>query len=271
VTIDFDKVTSAMREVAEQVIVPRFRKLSADQIEEKAKDDFVTIADKEAENLLTPILLGLAPGSVVVGEEATAVNPGLLENVKIDGAVWYVDPIDGTALFIDGQPGFATMIAYAQKGEVVQSAIFFPAFDELFLAEQGSGSELITSNGKKTRLRRHQTVGELSTARAALYTRHFPASWEEKINRLRGQVGSTHNEMSAAKEYTDIARGAKELATYHRMWPWDHAPGSLILREAGGVARNLETEADYQPEHLQGPYLLASGEDLWQAARRVMI
>ena len=106
-TIDFDKVTSAMREVADQVIVPRFRKLSADQIEEKAKDDFVTIADKEAENLLTPILLGLAPGSVVVGEEATAVNPGLRENVKIDGAVWYVDPIDGTSLFIDGQPSFA--------------------------------------------------------------------------------------------------------------------------------------------------------------------
>ena len=163
------------------------------------------------------------------------------------------------------------MIAYAQKGEVVQSAIFFPALDELFLAERGSGSELTTPKGKKTRLRQHRNSGELSTARAALYTRHFPASWDKKLDRLRAQVGSTHNEMSAAKEYTDIARGAKELATYHRMWPWDHAPGSLILREAGGVARNLETEADYQPEHLHGPHLLASDEDVWQAARRVMI
>ncbi|PCJ71282.1 MAG: inositol monophosphatase [Rhodobiaceae bacterium] len=269
-TVDFDKVSSAMREVAEQVIMPRFRKLSADQIEEKAKDDFVTVADKEAEELLTPILLDLAPGSIVVGEEATAVNPDLLENVKTDGAVWYVDPIDGTSLFIEGKPDFGTMIAYAEKGEVVQSAIFLPAINELFLAERGAGAFLITADDETIRLQPRNGPAAVSEARAALYTRHFPSSWDKKLERLRAQVMSAHSAMCSAKEYTDIARGAKDLATYYRMLPWDHAPGSLILREAGGVIRNLETQADYQPVHLQGPHVLASNEELWQAARHVM-
>lgn len=270
-SVDFDRLTVAMRDVAERVIVPRFKTLSADQIEEKAKDDFVTIADKEAEELLTPILLGLAPGSLVVGEEATAATPALLEYAKTDRAIWYVDPIDGTALFIDGKPGFAIMVAYAELGEVTQSAIFFPIANEFFLAERGAGAEMVNASGEKVRLVPRKNAIAVSQARAALYTRHFPSSWDEKISHLKNQVGSVCNEMSAAKEYTDIARGAKELATYHRMLPWDHAPGSLILREAGGVVRNLETESDYRPAHLHGPHLLASNENLWQEVRGLVI
>ncbi len=269
-TVDFEKLSTAMRDVADRVIMPRFQTLSDDQIEEKAKDDFVTVADKEAEALLTPILLGLAPGSIVVGEEATAANPALLDHAKTDRDIWYVDPIDGTALFIDGKPGFAIMIAYAEKGEVIQSAIFFPVADELFLAERGAGAQLTRAGSIQTRLRPREKTIALSDACAALYTRHFPQLWDKKILRLKRQVGSIHTEMSAAKEYTDIARGAKELALYHRMLPWDHAPGSLIMREAGGVVRNLETKVDYRPAHLHGPHLLGADESLWQSARRAM-
>ena len=70
--------------------------------------------------------------------------------------------------------------------------------------------------------------------------------------------------MCAGSEYVAVARGEKDFVTYYRMLPWDHAPGALILREAGGVVRSLETGLDYQPPTLVGPHLLARGERSWQ-------
>ncbi len=266
---NLDKLVALVREAASEKILPRFRALSSDDIEEKSKGDFVTIADREAELFLTPRLIDLVPGSVVIGEEATAATPDLLKKSAGLGETWYVDPIDGTSLFVGGNPGFATMIAFADKGEVLQSVIFFPVQDELFIAEQGAGTTLVDKNGT-TRLSARTSPTSLSAAKGAFYTKHYPDGWEPRLSLLKSKVASSNNEMCAAREYTDIARGAKDLATYHRMLPWDHAPGSLILRETGGVARNVETDENYRPQILQGPHVLAANEELWQAAQNLM-
>ena len=265
--VDFDKVSSAMEEVASAIILPRFQKLSAQEIEEKSKDDFVTIADREAEEALTPILKTLAPGSIVIGEEATAENPALLDKAKGEGSMWFIDPIDGTSQFIDGKSNFATMIAFAEEGEVRQSAIYFPVSGELFLAELNSGATLREDKGVH-RLRVSTRKKCLSEARTSFHTRHYPESWKGKLNQLRDNVSEIVNGFPSACQYTDLARGELDLVIYHRMLPWDHAPGSLILHEAGGLARNLETELDYRPSVLHGPHLLSVSEDLWQAAKK---
>jgi len=269
VTADLEQLVLLIREAASEKILPRFRALSSDDIEEKSKGDFVTIADREAELFLTPRLIDLVPGSIVIGEEATAASPDLLKKSAGMGPIWYVDPIDGTSLFVDGNPGFATMIAFADKGEVLQSAIFFPVLDELFLAESGAGTTLIDKKGS-TRLSVRTAPTNLGEVMGAFYTKHYPDGWRARLSQLKDKVASSQNEMCAAREYTDIARGAKDLATYHRMLPWDHAPGSLILRETGGVVRNVETAAEYQPQVLQGPHVLAANEELWQTAQQVM-
>jgi len=269
VSADLDRIASLVREAASEKILPRFRALSSDDIEEKSKGDFVTIADREAELFLSPRLIDLAPGSIVIGEEVTAAAPDLLKKSAGLGPTWYVDPIDGTSLFIDGNPGFATMIAFADKGEVLQSVIFFPVLDELFIAERGAGTTLVKKNSS-ARLAARTSPTNLSGVKGAFYTKHYPDGWEARLSRLKRNVASSQNEMCAAREYCDIARGAKDLATYHRMLPWDHAPGSLILSEVGGVARNVETDENYRPQILQGPHVLAANEELWQAARLVM-
>jgi len=166
VSADLDKLVALIREAASEKILPRFRALSSDDVEEKSKGDFVTIADREAELFLTPRLIDLVPGSIVIGEEATAASPDLLEKSAGMGATWYVDPIDGTSLFVEGDPGFATMFAFADRGEVLQSAIFFPVLNELFIAEQGAGTTLIDKHGSTSLAARTAPIN-LSAAKGA--------------------------------------------------------------------------------------------------------
>lgn len=269
-TADMDKLAALVREATAEKILPRFRSLTDQEIEEKSRGDFVTVADRETELFLAPRLAELVPGSIVVGEEATAADPDLLQKSAGMDPTWYVDPIDGTSLFVNGDIGFATMVALAVNGEVVQSVIYFPALDEMFQAERGAGASLETINGTSM-LSRRSSPQQLETVRAAFYTKHFPERWAQGLTRLKSHVSNTQNEMCAAREYTDIARGAKDLASYHRMLPWDHAPGSLILAEVGGVSRDVETEEDYRPSILKGPHILAANEQIWLAARDVLV
>ena len=268
-TVNVDQLAALLRETAAEKILPRFRSLSSQDIEEKSRGDFVTIADQEAEAFLTPRLQQMVPGSIVVGEEATAANPDLLHQSAGMGPIWYVDPIDGTSLFVEGKPSFATMVAFADKGEVLQSAIFFPALDEMFVAERGGGAFLVETNGTRD-LSERAAPQDLKGARGAFYTKYFPEKWNARLSHLKGLVQPAQNEMCAAREYTDIVRGVKDFTVYHRMLPWDHAPGSLLLSEVGGVARNVETGKDYRPRTLQGPHVLAANEGLWQATRDVL-
>ena len=91
--------------------MPRWRSLSADDIRTKAGPwDLVTDADVLAERRITASLLSLIDVPVV-GEEATAGNPALLELVGSAEACWAVDPVDGTRNFVHGQEDFACMVA----------------------------------------------------------------------------------------------------------------------------------------------------------------
>ena len=98
-----DQVGELIREVAATIVLPRFRHLSSDEIQQKAPGDLVTVADKESERALTSGLTALLPGSRVVGEESVAADPSLIERVGEGGAVWIVDPVDGTNNFAAGK------------------------------------------------------------------------------------------------------------------------------------------------------------------------
>ncbi|MBG54010.1 MAG: inositol monophosphatase [Rhodobiaceae bacterium] len=268
---DMDRLATLLRAVATDIIMPRYQALGSGDIEEKSKGDFVTIADREAEFALTPELKGMVPDSIVVGEEATAADPSLLDAADTDKPIWYVDPIDGTSNFINGLPGFAIMVAFADRSEVRQSAIFFPVSGTLYMAEKGAGAFVQEAGKVALKLPRRSGPDALNVAHAAFYTKHFPPQWDAPLERLQQSVALSTNDLAAACEYTDIACGRKDLATYHRMLPWDHAPGSLILREVGGVARNIATGDDHRPAHVQGPHVLAATEPLWHAARTLMV
>src|SRR4030095_3156841 len=106
---DADRVTRLIQEAAAAEIMPRFRQLAAGDVREKAPGDLVTVADEAVEARLAPALEALLPGSVVVGEEAAAADPNLLNRLFDDQPVWIIDPVDGTSNFAEGRPAFAVM------------------------------------------------------------------------------------------------------------------------------------------------------------------
>ena len=120
-----EPVVALMREVARDIVMPRYRNLADHEISEKAADDYVTIADKESELRLAEGLSAILPEAGIIGEEACAADPAILERAGT-GLNWIIDPIDGTGNFVSGNPPFGIMIALADSGTTLAGWILDP-------------------------------------------------------------------------------------------------------------------------------------------------
>jgi fructose-1,6-bisphosphatase/inositol monophosphatase family enzyme len=233
------------------VVIPRFTALEPSDITSKGVSDPVTIADREAEARIGRELQLLLPSSRVVGEEACAGNPRLLDGLD-EGTVWIVDPIDGTANFAAGRPTFAMMIALLEQGELVGSWILDPLADRLAIAQRGAGAWL---GGE--RLRVSAVSPHLGEVQGIVSQAFVPADKEHVLDRIRDAVKTVvGTARCAGYEYPLVATGAQHFALYWRTLVWDHAPGVLLLREAGGSATYLDG-TPYQPTKATPGLLLA--------------
>ena len=88
--LNTDAVTTLIREIVAEEVVPRFERLAHGDISEKAPGDLVTIADIQTERRLTEALTQLLPGSVVIGEEAAASDPSILGLLAQPAPVWVI-------------------------------------------------------------------------------------------------------------------------------------------------------------------------------------
>jgi fructose-1,6-bisphosphatase/inositol monophosphatase family enzyme len=258
-----DRLGQVLREVAQAEIVSRFQKLAPGDVTRKATVDdpldLVTAADRAAEVALTAWLPELVPGSTVVGEEAVAADPGVLERLRQAAPVWVVDPLDGTKNFAAGHGPFGTMVALVERGTLVAAGIYLPETDRVFLAERGLGTYL---DGVRIEPRAAHSGVLVGTAEV-----HFMA--EEAGARLLARAAAHRRipgVICAAHEYTQIASGLKDYVHYCRLLPWDHAPGALIVREAGGVVRHPDGR-DYDLFDKTESTLLSPDEGTWQRAR----
>ncbi|SCL13779.1 fructose-1,6-bisphosphatase [Micromonospora rhizosphaerae] len=261
-----DDVCGLLREAAAKVVVPMFRRLDDAEISEKAPGEVVTVADREAEQMISAGLRRLRPGSVVVGEEGVADDPELLRHVRGAGDVWLVDPIDGTSNFAAGRRPFALMVALLTDGELVASWVFDPLAGNLAAGRVGKGACL---DGEAVR-----TTGPapaLGTLRGTANTRFLPPDTRRAVEaggeRIRELLPGQH---CAGREYLDILTGAQQFVLFWRTLPWDHAPGALLVREAGGVARRFDG-SDYHPADDGQGLLVAANEAVWNEVRAALL
>src|SRR6218665_3060907 len=119
------QVSALMLGVSVSVVMPRFRGLAAQDIAEKSPGEIVTSVDLEAERRLTDGLAALCPSARIVGEEAVAQDPGLLDRVG-EGLVWLIDPLDGTGNYAAGRTPFGMMIALVEDGVPQAGWIYDP-------------------------------------------------------------------------------------------------------------------------------------------------
>lgn len=259
-----DQLGRVLRDVAQREIAPRFRQLAPSDVSHKPSvddpTDVVTAADRAAEAELTLRLPELVPGSSVVGEEAVAADPSVLQRLRGASPVWVVDPLDGTRNFAAGHGPFGTMVVLVERGELLASGIYMTEGDQLFLAERGLGSYF---NGERM-TPRSPASDELS---GTLSVRYMPEAAAAPLVARGARHQQVPAVICAAHEYTQIARGLKDYVHYYRLLPWDHAPGALIVREAGGVVRHPDGR-EYDIFDERESTILAPNEPTWQRARR---
>lgn len=232
--MDTDAITTLLQDVAAEVITPRFRSLDEGEVHEKNPGDLVTVADHEAEVLITEALQAAYPETVVLGEEATAADPTLLDRFAVAPHGFTVDPVDGTKNFVHGSPDHAVMAAELRDGVVVRSWIWQPQHQRAYVAELGAGA---WRNG--TRL----SVGPVSGSPRGRTSRR---TWVGR--RVGDHPELTLTWASCGIDFPHLVEGDVEYLLYAGTKPWDHAPGALLVGEAGGTVGTLHGDA-YDPRH----------------------
>lgn len=258
--VDLDTVATILEEVAAEEVLPRFRKLRDHEVRAKEGGELVTVADLAAEAQIERRLRDLLPGSRVVGEEAVAEDPGLLDLLESeDDWIWVVDPIDGTGNFAGGTPVFAVMAGLVRRGETAAAWIHDPVGGRTATAERGAGAWL---NGRRLKLAAPPPFEDL---RGTLHAGTFaPPAMVRQVQARRARVGAIKSLRCAGWEYLRLATGEMQFSLFTRLKPWDHVPGALIYREAGGLARTLDGAPYGARSHRAPGLLLAPDEASWQ-------
>ncbi|MBO1075288.1 inositol monophosphatase family protein [Roseomonas marmotae] len=263
-------VATILRDATRAEILPRFRRLPAGAIRTKSgPTDLVTDADEAAERQITRDLLARFPGCVVVGEEAQAADPGLLARLAGVDLTFVVDPVDGTANFAAGVPLFGCMAAAVVKGEVVASWIHDPLGDDTAVALRGEGAWIEHPQYGRT---------ELKVAAPVPVERMTGAvSWTWMTEPVRSRVTSRLSRLAsgvqfrcAAHEYRLVASGGAHFTIYNKLMPWDHLPGWLLHREAGGYSARFDG-SEYLPTHTGGGLIAAPDKASWQAIKSALL
>jgi fructose-1,6-bisphosphatase/inositol monophosphatase family enzyme len=257
---DIDRVTSLIEEAAAAEIMPRFQRLAAHDVREKAPGELVTIADEAVEARLAPLLAALMPGSLVLGEEAAAVDRNLLDHLLGEHAVWVIDPVDGTGNFAEGRPAFALMVALVVAGRIEAGWIHDPVGGRTATAAAGEGAWM---GGR--RLQVAAAPADPGGMSGVLLAGSFGGpELRRMIDRRRGRVRALRSVRSAGHEYLRLVAGEMHFALFTKLMPWDHAAGALLHREAGGHGRYLEGGA-YEPAAMtRSGFLLAPDADSWE-------
>lgn len=258
-------VTTLLRRVVAAEMLPRFRDLGADEVEEKGPGDLVTVVDRRCEAALTEALPALLPGSTVVGEEAASADPSVLRRLEGEAPVWIVDPLDGTANFAAGRDRFGSIVALAQGGNILAGWIYQPIGDRMATAERGQGA-WIGDDPAPPPPDGAVLDGLEGRGNAGGLARRYG---KPAVQRLKDSIVGIHQMRCAAVDYLDLAENRVGFVLTRNGKPWDHAAGVLIHRERGGVARLL-TGVDYVPRIEPETLLLTPEEALWDRIRGLL-
>jgi fructose-1,6-bisphosphatase/inositol monophosphatase family enzyme len=254
---DIENVADLMKESATAELLSRFRRLQDGDIREKAPGDIVTVADVASEQRLASGLSKILRGAPVVGEEAVAAEAGLVAHIAEAEAAWIVDPLDGTSNFSKGIDRFAMIVALVRSGETVAGWIYEPVRGRMAIATLGGGALM---DGQRIEL---PESGPLQKA-------HGFVGWKIKreVERnmragTKSQFGGLSTLACAGIEYLEILAGRAHFSLYRRTRAWDHAAGTLLLREAGGLANRHDGKPYHPTQPDSAGILTAPDEKRW--------
>ncbi|SES43341.1 fructose-1,6-bisphosphatase [Pedococcus cremeus] len=255
VVVDTNAVLDLMKDVAAEVITPRFRSLSAGEVMEKNPGDLVTVADQESEVLLTRALNAAYPDAFVLGEERSSADPTVLERYLTADHAFTVDPVDGTKNFVGGSKDHAVMVSETRGGVTVRGWIWQPEHEVAWVAERGAG---VYRNGERVT---RTPVPDADEPRGC--TSMWPLRGHA-FGPMPPLVGSW---VCCGVDYPKLIEGAIDYVLYGRNSPWDHSPGALMVHEAGGWVGHPDGAA-YTPRSRVAGIIVAADKGTFSHVRR---
>jgi myo-inositol-1(or 4)-monophosphatase len=201
------------------------------QVSLKGPGNFVTAADRRAEEMVREDLAKARPDYGFLGEEG-GLHAGSDKTHR-----WIVDPLDGTTNFLHGIPHFAVSIALERDGAIVAAVTYNPANDELFVAERGKGAFL---NNQRLRVAARRQLGEaIVGCGLPHYGRGDLAISRYEIAAAQRNFAGLRRFGSATLDLAWVAAGRLDAYWERDLSPWDMAAGILLVREAGGFVSDL--------------------------------
>ena len=206
------------------------------QVSLKGPANFVSAADRRAEETLYAELAKARPNYGFLGEEG-GERAGADKTHR-----WIVDPLDGTTNFLHGIPQFAISIALEREQTVVAGLVYNPANDEIFIAERGKGAFL---NDQRIRVANRKRLNDAVIACGLPHYGRpgFPLAHRE-TGALQQQVAGLRRFGAAALDLAWVAAGRLDGYWERNIKPWDVAAGLILVREAGGYVTDCDGGED---------------------------
>jgi myo-inositol-1(or 4)-monophosphatase len=219
-------------EKAARSLVRDFGEVENLQVSRKGPADFVSAADRRAEDILHELLLHDRPDYAFLMEESGVKGRDDYQYR------WIIDPLDGTTNFLHGIPHWCISIALEEKkggkSEIIAGLIADPIKDEWFTAEKGGGS---FSKRKRLRVSGRTDIDTCLIAGGAPFAgkKDIP-TYQKEVLPVYLQTSGFRRIGSAALDMAYVAAGRFDGYWERGIHPWDVAAGLIIVREAGGFA-----------------------------------
>ncbi|MGX5845575.1 inositol monophosphatase family protein [Mesorhizobium sp. PL10] len=234
---------SALLNVMVQAAMKAGRSLSRDfgevqnlQVSMKGPGDYVSQADRKAEDILFAELSKARPGYAFLMEERGAVEG------DDDQHRWIVDPLDGTTNFLHGIPIFSISIALERQGQLVAAVIYNPAMDELYTAERGGGAFM---NDRRLRVAGRSKLTDCVIGCGVPHLgRGQHGNFLVELRNVMAEVSGVRRLGSAALDLAFVAAGRMDGFWETGLSAWDIAAGLLLVREAGGFVSDMDGGQD---------------------------
>ena len=261
-------IVNIVRRAARAEILPRFRQLDASDIATKSRaDDLVTAADTAAEAMITRALQIAFPNALIVGEEAVAENPALLDQIADAPVAFIIDPIDGTWNYAHGLAVFGVIIAATRFGRPVFGLIYDPVADDWAISGDQGPALFETANGITRDLR--AAIGKpLDKLSGHIPLDMFSGDAQAKLASTLPSFARTQPLRCSAHEYRLIAQGFTDFLLTGTLHPWDHAAGALICERAGSHVEMLDG-GPYNAGTSKGYLLVAPDRTTWNRLKKV--
>lgn len=228
--IAFDAVKTARK-----MIVSSLENLEHVNVREKAKNDFVTEIDKQAEQIIIDTIHEAYPDHAILGEESGKIGESEY--------TWIIDPIDGTTNFFHGHPHFSTTIAIKYKNKIEHGLTYDHLRQELFTTTRGAGAYL---NNKRIRVsKRENLTGALIGVGLAPNKIHQLSKHLKVLEHMLPLIASMRRSGSSALDLAYVAAGRFDAAWLLGTKQWDIAAGALLIKEAGGIISDEDGTDNY--------------------------